>query len=93
MLKKEDVLHIADLARLSLNDDECVLYQKDLNEIIGFASKISDLSGIAEKVTPLEFDALREDLVKQEFNQEELLSNAPESENGYFSVAKVIKDV
>ena len=92
MLKKEDILHIAHLAKLSLNDNECNSYQKDLNEIIEFASKISDLTEADVQEHFCESEALREDLVNREFERKDMLSNASQSENGFISVSKVIAD-
>ncbi len=49
-LSKEEVLHIADLSRLALSDEETEQYQDQLGSILGYVNKLQELNtdGVAE---------------------------------------------
>ena len=90
MVTHEEILKIANLAKLSVAPEELDGLTKDMNEIIGFADTISAASAGAE-----EFDganglsnAFREDEVVPSYDRAELLQNARESENGCFLVRR-----
>ncbi|MBQ2897791.1 MAG: Asp-tRNA(Asn)/Glu-tRNA(Gln) amidotransferase subunit GatC [Clostridia bacterium] len=90
MLKKEELLHIADLSKLYLNENECSLYQNDLDEIIEFASLVSD-ADVNNSNKPLtSISDLREDTQKNEFGKSEMISNAL-SKDGFIVIPKVVE--
>ena len=92
-LTREEVLHVAELARLSLGPDEIELFTRQLNEILAYVEKLQELdtSGVAPlaHVIPI-FNVFREDEVKKGLPPEEALENAPAQENGNFVVPRVI---
>jgi len=91
MLKKEDLLHIADISKIYISDSECDLYKKDLNDMVEFASAISKLSMSKSEKKAFSIDFLRDDVANQQYNADDMLSNAPERVDGYFVVSKVIE--
>lgn len=94
-ITKKEVLETAELARLEIKDDELdkfinqlgniLEYIKDLNRLD--TSDVEPTSHVLDLSTPL-----REDEVKQLIDTEDALRNAPESEDGFFVVPKVIED-
>jgi aspartyl-tRNA(Asn)/glutamyl-tRNA(Gln) amidotransferase subunit C len=89
----ETVDKIAHLARLELSADEKQDTMKDMNRILTFMDKLNEVDTSA--VEPLVYmntdvNVLREDVVKQEITHEEALLNAPEKDESFFHVAKVI---
>ena len=91
MISKEDVLKLANLARLDFSDEELDRVIKDMDDIVAFADTINNsVEGDAEKIRNVSSNAVpaedfREDIVKESLPNEKILSNVNGS-NGYFSV-------
>jgi aspartyl-tRNA(Asn)/glutamyl-tRNA(Gln) amidotransferase subunit C len=86
---------LAKLARLQFNEEEKAEIKKDLQQMIGFVEKLNelDLTG----VEPLmhitdEKNVIREDEIKASITREEGLKNAPDHDERFFKVPKVIKN-
>ena len=92
-LTREEVLHVAELARLSLSPEEIELFTVQLNEILEYVEKLQELdtSGVAPlaHVIPL-FNVFREDQVRESLPLDAVLENAPAREDGNFLVPRVI---
>ena len=92
-LSREEVLHVAELARLSLRPEEVELFTRQLNEILAYVQKLEELdtTGVAPlaHVIPL-VNAFREDVVREGLPLEAALKNAPAREEGSFLVPRVI---
>ena len=92
-LSREEVLHVAELARLSLGPEEVELFTRQLNDILAYVEKFQELdtSGVVPlaHVIPV-FNAFREDEVREGLPLEEALENAPAREEGNFLVPRVI---
>ncbi len=94
MLKPEDVIKVAQLAKLKLSEEEVELFSKQLPQIVRFVEKLSELNTedvkpfyeLIERTTPM-----REDLPEDGLSQEEAIKNAPEAENGFFVVPRVVE--
>ncbi|HHV31816.1 MAG: Asp-tRNA(Asn)/Glu-tRNA(Gln) amidotransferase subunit GatC [Ruminococcaceae bacterium] len=90
MVTHEEIRKIARLAKLSISDDELDRLTKDMSEIIGFADTINAVSPDASDFDNINnlSNAFREDTVVPSYDQEEILKNAPNQEDGYFLVKK-----
>jgi aspartyl-tRNA(Asn)/glutamyl-tRNA(Gln) amidotransferase subunit C len=92
-LSREEVLHVAELARLSLRPEEVELFTRQLNDILAYVQKLEELdtTGVAPlaHVIPL-VNAFREDVVREGLSPEAALKNAPAREEGSFLVPRVI---
>jgi aspartyl-tRNA(Asn)/glutamyl-tRNA(Gln) amidotransferase subunit C len=92
-LTRAAVLHVADLARLSLNPAEVDTFTRQLNDILAYVAKLQevDTAGVPPlaHVIPLS-NAFREDEVEPGLEREGSLANAPEREAGAFVVPRVI---
>lgn len=85
--------HIAHLARLEFAGDEKVAIKKDLENIINFMSKLSEVP--TNNVEPLifmtdELSSMREDNPIETLTQKEALKNAPKKDSDYFRIPKVL---
>ena len=82
-LTREEVLHVADLARLSLRPEEIEIFTRQLNDILAYVEKLQELdtTGVAPlaHVIPV-FNAFREDEVKEGLPLDLALENAPARE-------------
>jgi aspartyl-tRNA(Asn)/glutamyl-tRNA(Gln) amidotransferase subunit C len=93
-ISKEEVLKVAQLARLELSETEVEKYQKELSAILGYVDVLNkvDLSDVAAtaQVTGL-LNVYAEDKKKPSFDRDELLKNAPERQDGYYRVKPVLE--
>ncbi len=92
-LTREEVIHVAHLARLSLRPEEIELFTRQLNDILEYVAKLQELdtAGVLPlaHVIPVS-NAFREDTVEVGLNRELALENAPAREEGSFVVPRVI---
>ena len=88
-IDREQLLHVAQLARLELSDEELERLGAQLNDIIDAVSKVSelDLSDVPATSHPLDLvNVWAEDEPRPCLTVEEALANAPEREGAYFKV-------
>jgi aspartyl-tRNA(Asn)/glutamyl-tRNA(Gln) amidotransferase subunit C len=85
---KIDIKHIAKLSRLSLTKKEEEKFTPQMETILESASVLQevDTSKIQPMKTRIPFKELREDIPERSLKQEEVIRNAPHSENGYIKV-------
>ena len=89
----EGVSHVANLARLEFNDIETQEFTETLARILDYISKLDELETDDVEPTshihPLQ-NITKEDVVKPSLPRDQVLANAPEPEEGFFSVPRVI---
>lgn len=94
VMQPEDLVKIADLAKIRLTDEEIVRYTKDLNDIVQYAQALKKVNtdGVEPMISPLVGmpTPVRDDLVKASLTQEEALKGALYTEAGHFKVPKTI---
>jgi aspartyl-tRNA(Asn)/glutamyl-tRNA(Gln) amidotransferase subunit C len=93
-LSREEVEHIADLARLALSDEEIAAHQEQLSAILGHFERLQalDTEGIPPTASVLPLGSvMREDEDRPPLERERLLKNAPETEGGCFRVPAVLE--
>ena len=91
-ITRDDVLHVARLARLELSDQEVERMCDQLSAILDAVGKVSelDLSGVEPTAHPLDLvNVLAEDEPRPSLPREEALANAPDPEDGFFGVPAV----
>ncbi len=88
------VLRIARLARIAVAEDEVEHLQGELNAMLAFVEQLSEVNvdGVEPmtSVTPMAMK-MRVDEVTDGGNAEAVLANAPQSEDGFYLVPKVIE--
>ena len=88
-IEREQLRHVAHLARLELSDDELERLGAQLNDIIDAVSKVSelDLSDVPATSHPLDVvNVWAEDEPRPCLPVDEVFANAPEREGNYFKV-------
>lgn len=88
-----EVDHIAELARLSLSDDEKALYQEQLSAILEYAERLQalDTSAIPPTATVLPLrSVMRADEPRDSLSRDTVLANAPQVEADSFRVQAVM---
>jgi aspartyl-tRNA(Asn)/glutamyl-tRNA(Gln) amidotransferase subunit C len=94
-IDKEQVRHIAKLARLEMDEPEIELFSIQLSSILDYITKLNELN--TDSVEPLAHclpihNVLRADEVKDSLAPDEALGNAPEKIDEYFKVPKILDD-
>jgi aspartyl-tRNA(Asn)/glutamyl-tRNA(Gln) amidotransferase subunit C len=93
-ITEELIDHIAHLARLEFQGEDKVSIKKDMERMIEFVDKLSEVD--TTNVEPLifmseEINRLREDEPKVTVTHEEALRNAPKKDSDYFRIPKVLE--
>ncbi|MEW5873595.1 MAG: Asp-tRNA(Asn)/Glu-tRNA(Gln) amidotransferase subunit GatC [Candidatus Zixiibacteriota bacterium] len=94
-ISRDDVAHVARLAKLELTEAEMEQFGRELAAITGYVAQLTEAAlsgGDAPPVLPLiaEAVALREDIVQPSFNAESAVGQAPAQAGHFFRVPKVI---
>jgi len=95
---EDQVRKLAELAHLTLSDDECASFTGQLDNVLGYAERIQalDTEGIAPTSHVLleagleGGDALRDDEPKKSLDRDRVLEGAPDPGAGLFKVPKVL---
>lgn len=93
-VSKEEILHIANLARLNLKEDEIEQYIDNLQDILNFANVVNEAKVDDLNITIGANEAknvFRKDEIKNFDDNEALLQNAPSKEQNMFKIPKVIQ--
>ena len=88
-ITREEVLHVARLARLELTDEEVERFTEQLSAILEAVAKVSelDLSDVEPTAHPLDVvNVWAADEPRRSLPVEEALANAPECDAGFFKV-------
>lgn len=88
------VRRIAHLARIAVTDDEVPHLQEELNSILGFVEQLDevDVSGVEPMTSAVEMTMKkRDDIIADGGYPDEVVRNAPLSEDHYFVVPKVVE--
>jgi aspartyl-tRNA(Asn)/glutamyl-tRNA(Gln) amidotransferase subunit C len=93
-LTREEVEHVADLAKLGLTEEEVEMYREQLSAILEYAAILQrlDTEAIPPTATVLPLrNVMRADEPSASLSQEEALSNAPSAAEGYFRVKAILE--
>jgi len=93
-LSREQVLHIAKLARIALTPDEVERFREQLSSILDHFALLSEVptEDVEPTAHPLPLrNVMREDVVQPSMPREDVLLNAPEQEEGMFRVRAVLE--
>ncbi len=92
-LTREEVLHVATLARIKVTDEEIEKYQVELKQILNEVEKINDVKGYDDErlIAPWSDETTpREDIEKDMLEPKEVLKNVPRKNGNYIEVPVVI---
>jgi len=92
-LTKDDVIKVADNARLHVSEDEIETYTKQINHMLHYVKKIQEIN--TDNVEPTTHgntitDVLRKDDAVQWGERDKALENASDSAEGHFKVPSVL---
>ncbi|MDQ0230241.1 Asp-tRNA(Asn)/Glu-tRNA(Gln) amidotransferase subunit GatC [Metabacillus malikii] len=93
-ITKEEVKHVANLARLAITDEEVEVMTNQLDAIISFAELLNEVDTENVKPTSHVLDiknVMREDIPKKGLANEEVVKNAPDHIDGYIRVPSILE--
>jgi aspartyl-tRNA(Asn)/glutamyl-tRNA(Gln) amidotransferase subunit C len=94
-ISREDVQHVARLARLELSEPELVRMQDELSDILAYIDKLRsvDTTGVepTSHAVPLT-NVMREDEPRPSLPRADMLANAPEAAGDFFRVPRIIEE-
>jgi len=92
-ITKEEVIHVAELARLDVDEKSIDMFADQIGKILEYIETLNRVD--TRDVIPTSHaisltNAFREDIEKEHMERNKALANAPEKEDGYFMVPKVV---
>ena len=95
MITREDVEHVAELARLELTSAEKEQFIAQLNSILTYFEKLNELDTSdvepTSHVIPMS-NVLRDDEARPSLDRTMVLQNAPEASHFFFKVPRIIEE-
>ena len=94
-LRREDVAHVAKLARLTLSDAELDRFTEQLGQVLEHANDMSslDLENVVATSHPFGLvNVVREDVVRASLERDEVLAMAPDVYEHRFAVPRILGD-
>lgn len=93
-LTKEEVKHVAHLARLAITEEEAEKFAEQLGKITDFAEQLNELDTTnvepTSHVLPL-VNVLREDVAKEGLSRDKVMLNVKEQEAGQIKVPSIME--
>lgn len=92
-LRRDEVAHVAKLARLTLSESELSQFTEQLGQILEHASDMAtlDLAGVVPTAHPYGLtNVVRRDEVRPSLERDSVLSMAPDVEDGRFAVPRIM---
>lgn len=92
-ISKEEILHVAHLARLELDDAAIDKFADQIGTVLEYVDQLKsvDTEGVKPTSHAISLtNAFREDEPREHLETEKVLANAPQSEEGSFIVPKVV---
>ena len=93
-VSKEDVRKVARLSRIAVPDEKLDTLASELSRILGWIEQLNevDVDGVEPMTSVVEAKLpMREDVVTDGNIQDQVLANAPKSDEGFFVVPKAVE--
>lgn len=94
-LTREEVLHVAELARIKISEEEIEKYQIDLKKLLKDVEKINEVKGYDDEILIASWNEetkLRKDESEEMLNPKQVIENAPRHSGNYIEVPVVISE-
>ena len=98
-LTREDVLKIADLARLALTEEELTHYGAQLSAVLDYAARLNEIdlsgleaTGLAGEHPEGRYNVMREDVVMPSLTPEDALYNAASTADNQFLIQPILEE-
>jgi len=92
IMKDFDIEKVSALSKLEIRDSEKETLRREMNSMVTFANKVKTSAQYTPASKNYTKAVLRSDTVSQSLDREALLAQAPQTKNGYISVARAVKE-
>jgi aspartyl-tRNA(Asn)/glutamyl-tRNA(Gln) amidotransferase subunit C len=92
-LRREDVAHVAKLARLTMSEAELDKFTEQLGQVLDHASDMNalDLEGVIPTAHPFGLiNVVRDDQLRAGLDHDVVIAMAPDAEDGRFAVPRIL---
>ncbi len=93
-ITEQDIKYVAELARITVTDDEARMYAKDFQSILEYVDQLKQVTDTTDNAQHehLVTKVMRDDVVTNQTNSftDTILENAPDTKDGYFKVKKIL---
>lgn len=92
-LRREDVAHVAKLARLTLSDDELDMFTEQLSKVLEHANDMNALNLQDLEPTAHPFgliNVVRDDVIRPSLDHDSVIAMAPDAQDGRFAVPRIL---
>lgn len=90
-ITREEVVKIAQMSHISLHEDEIAPLLEQLENVLSYAERVNEVATEIEERTEKLINVMREDQIVR-FDAELILAQAPEREEGFFVVPKILEN-
>lgn len=90
-ITREEILKIAAISKLEILEEEISQLKEQLEAVLSYAARVREIAADAELATNQSVNILREDIAVQT-NSEPILAQAPDHEDNFFVVPKIIEN-
>lgn len=92
MITVDEIKNLAHLARIEVTEEEAAMYAKDFESILGYVDQINKADVSQIELEQLQVNIAREDSnpTPAGQNSENLVAQAPESQDGFYRVPKIL---
>lgn len=96
MITRDDILHLGELARIALTDEEVATLETELSDIMSYVSTVNDIAADDADASPqvgARYNVLRPDVVTNQPDQftDDLLREMPDTKGRHMKVKKILK--
>jgi aspartyl-tRNA(Asn)/glutamyl-tRNA(Gln) amidotransferase subunit C len=88
-ITKDEALKIAGFTKLTIADDEIDAIVNQLQDVLAYAARVQDMAKDLDMPTTKNINRQREDVVIS-FDSQEILDQAPQAQDNYFVVPKIL---
>lgn len=95
-LRREDVAHVAKLARLTLSDAELDMFTEQLSQVLAHANDMNalNLDDVVPTAHPFGLiNVVRDDVIRPSLDRGLILEMAPDAQDGRFAVPRILGEV
>lgn len=92
-ISPDEVAKVARLARLDLPQEKIDQYAAQLDGILGYMDKLSELdtTSVEPMYTPVDqVSVMRDDIARKDYARADILQNAPETDGAFFIVPRIV---
>jgi aspartyl-tRNA(Asn)/glutamyl-tRNA(Gln) amidotransferase subunit C len=89
-ISREEIIKIAQISQIAINDDEIEAFKQQIDSILTYAARVQEIAADSKEVSYQMENVFRSDEVIKT-DAQPLLAQAPEHEEGYFVVPRILE--